>query len=120
MAEDAAVTENGLLAAPLYATGWLKRGPNGVILTNVDDAKETATSLLADRASGALSGGSRECAGGEAVRAALATQGKPLLSFDDWMRLDALEVARGKAAGKVREKIVSIEEMLEAAAAGGS
>ena len=47
---------------------------------------------------------------------AFATQGKPLLSFGDWRRLDALEVARGKATGKVREKIVRVEEMLEAAA----
>ena len=36
------------------------------------------------------------------------------LSFSDWRRLDALEIEAGKAAGKVREKFVSIEAMLEA------
>ena len=32
--------------AAMYATGWLKRGPSGVILTNVADAEETAHALL--------------------------------------------------------------------------
>ena len=30
----------------LYVTGWLKRGPTGVILTNVSDAAETAAAVL--------------------------------------------------------------------------
>jgi adrenodoxin-NADP+ reductase len=33
----------------LYVTGWLKRGPSGIIGTNITDAKETVKSILEDR-----------------------------------------------------------------------
>jgi len=36
------------------------------------------------------------------------------LSFADWQRLDLLELEAGKAKGKVREKLVSVEAMLRA------
>lgn len=51
--------------ARLYVAGWLKRGPSGVILTNVADAAETVAALLADRAKAAAAGGA---AGGRAAR----------------------------------------------------
>ena len=102
-------------AGQLYATGWLKRGPNGVILTNVTDAQETAQALLADRAAGSLSGEGRACGGGDAVRDVLSGQGRPLVDFDGWSRIDEVEVARGVAAGKVREKLVDVHEMLDVA-----
>ena len=38
----------------LYVTGWLKRGPTGVILTNVSDAAETAAAVLHDHLTLAL------------------------------------------------------------------
>ena len=101
----------------LYVCGWFRRGPNGVILTNVTDAQEVSSALLADRADGKLSGGGGPCGGGDAVRETLAVQGKPLIDFDAWQRIDALEVARGEAVGKVREKIVTVDEMLDAASA---
>jgi hypothetical protein len=40
------------------------------------------------------------------------------VSFDDWIQLDAIEVARGKQLGKIREKFASIEQMLAAITAG--
>lgn len=36
----------------LYCAGWLKRGPTGIIGTNVDDARETVQSILEDAHSG--------------------------------------------------------------------
>ncbi len=33
----------------IYVTGWLKRGPVGIIGTNIYDAKETAISVLQDK-----------------------------------------------------------------------
>ena len=107
--------DGGADGAALYVTGWLKRGPNGVILTNVGDAQETANSLLADLASGALAPAGRPCEGGAAVRAALASQPAPLIGWGQWERLNAIEVERGAAAGKVREKLVDVSEMLELA-----
>ena len=98
----------------LYVTGWLKRGPKGVILTNVNDAAETAKALLDDRAAGKHTSGGR---GGEAVKELLSrTSSAPVLGFDAWAKINALEVERGTAAGKVREKVVDVHRMLEIAA----
>jgi NADPH-dependent glutamate synthase beta subunit-like oxidoreductase len=97
----------------VYVTGWFKRGPSGVILTNVDDARDTASALLADRADGGLERGGR---GHAAVREILSAQPRPVLDFAAWLRIDAAERERGAAAEKVREKIVSIDELLEVGA----
>jgi hypothetical protein len=32
----------------LYVAGWLKRGPSGIIGTNISDAQQTATALILD------------------------------------------------------------------------
>ena len=42
------VIRDGGFSADEYVTGWIKRGPTGVIGTNKSDAVETVTSLLAD------------------------------------------------------------------------
>jgi ferredoxin--NADP+ reductase len=36
------------------------------------------------------------------------------VSFEDWLRLDALEVEQGQALGRPRVKFTRVEEMLEA------
>jgi len=99
--------ENGL-----YVAGWLKRGPSGVILTNVNDAAETAASVLEDWRAGVL-GAAR--GGANAIDALLAEQGKPIVGFDGWRRVDEEEVRRGALVNKAREKVVSKAEMLEIA-----
>jgi adrenodoxin-NADP+ reductase len=38
----------------LYVTGWCKRGPTGIIGTNISDAKESVGSIVSDIQSGAL------------------------------------------------------------------
>ena len=52
--------------------------------------------------------------GHAAIERLLRERGVRWVSFDDWTRLDALEVARGKELGKIREKFSSIEQMLDA------
>ena len=42
------VIRDGGFSADEYVTGWIKRGPTGVIGTNKSDAVETVASLLAD------------------------------------------------------------------------
>ena len=93
----------------LYAAGWLKRGPTGVILTNVADANETAANVLADRAGGKLADGGE---GGDAVRAHLALQAAPVVGFDAWRKIDEAEVQRGATLGRVRDKVTALDEML--------
>ncbi|NXS95671.1 ADRO protein, partial [Jacana jacana] len=96
----------------LYCSGWVKRGPTGVIITTMNDSFETAQSVLEDLQVGTLDvSTSREGFG--AVESILCSRGVCPVSFSDWEKIDAAEVARGKAAGKPREKIVDPQEMLQ-------
>uniref|UniRef100_A0A8C6YYK0 NADPH:adrenodoxin oxidoreductase, mitochondrial n=1 Tax=Nothoprocta perdicaria TaxID=30464 RepID=A0A8C6YYK0_NOTPE len=102
-----------VLGAPgLYCSGWVKRGPTGVIITTMNDSFDTAQSVLEDLQAGVLDvSAPREGFG--AVGSILRSRGVRPVSFSDWEKIDAVEVARGKAAGKPREKIVDPEEMLQ-------
>ncbi|XP_042720938.1 NADPH:adrenodoxin oxidoreductase, mitochondrial [Lagopus leucura] len=96
----------------LYCSGWVKRGPVGVIITTMNDSFDTAQSVLEDLQGGVLDVTvSREGFG--AVGSILRSRGIRPVSFSDWEKIDAAEVARGKAAGKPREKIVDPQEMLQ-------
>ncbi|NWJ12169.1 ADRO protein, partial [Crypturellus undulatus] len=102
-----------VLGAPgLYCSGWVKRGPTGVIITTMNDSFDTAQAVLEDLQAGVLDvAASREGFG--AVGSILRSRGVRPVSFSDWEKIDAVEVARGKAAGKPREKIVDPKEMLQ-------
>jgi len=96
----------------LYATGWIKRGPSGVIGTNKPDSVETVAAMLADAAEGRHwqpRGADRDAA------AALILARQPLaLSYPEWRKLDALEIANGQAIGRPRLKMTRVDEMLAA------
>eukprot|EP00076_Gallus_gallus_P032086 XP_024997624.1 NADPH:adrenodoxin oxidoreductase, mitochondrial isoform X6 [Gallus gallus] len=96
----------------LYCSGWVKRGPVGVIITTMNDSFDTAQSVLEDLQEGVLDVSvSKEGFG--AVGSILRSRGIRPVSFSEWEKIDAAEVARGKAAGKPREKIVDPQEMLQ-------
>ncbi len=95
-----------------YAAGWIKRGPSGVIGTNKPDAAETVACMVEDLARGRLLAPSEPEPG---AALALVSQRQPHhISWSDWQRLDALEVARGRASGRPRVKFTRVEEMLAA------
>ncbi len=102
------ITDGGAVLPGLYAAGWIKRGPSGVIGTNKPDSTETARNVLADL------DGLAACAEPDtaALLAKLRGRGVRPVSYADWRAIDAAEVARGAAAGKPREKFTRIEEML--------
>ncbi|MBE2183975.1 MAG: FAD-dependent oxidoreductase [Anaerolineae bacterium] len=95
-----------------YVTGWIKRGPSGIIGTNKPDSVETATNLLKDVNAGRSWHPANPHP--EAVEALLETRAVDYVTYADWRALDADEVARGKALGRPRLKFTSIEEMLAA------
>jgi ferredoxin--NADP+ reductase len=95
-----------------YATGWIKRGPSGVIGTNKPDAVETVTCMLEDLAQSLVLQPSQPEA--QCVEDLVRQRQPDYFSYADWQRLDELEVARGKAQGRPRVKFVSVEEMLAA------
>jgi ferredoxin--NADP+ reductase len=106
---DGRILEGGGVMPGLYAAGWIKRGPSGVIGTNKPDSHETVQALLSDLPKLV------PCTEPEpaAVQTYLSSKGVRTVNFQDWMRIDAAEVERGKAKGKPREKFTRIEEMLE-------
>jgi len=93
----------------LYVTGWIKRGPTGIIGTNRADSVETVQSILEDVARGpAVS--KPGFAGLEAELAACKVVG-----YADWQRIDAAERARGEPNGKPREKFTAVCDLITAA-----
>ena len=97
-------------AAPLYVTGWIKRGATGIIGTNRADAVETVRTLLSDFRD------QRWLVRTDRQRDTLLAN--PRIDFADWKRIDEAECLSGRAAGRPRRKIVSIDAMLEVARAG--
>lgn len=94
-----------------YVTGWIKRGPTGVIGTNKADANETVRSLLSDIADHTIT--PRHDA--EELAKLLADRGISPLDMTDWHNIDAAEIARGATQGRDRTTIVRRSEMLAAA-----
>jgi len=99
-------------APGVYASGWIKRGPTGVIGNNKADSVETVNTLLADFTAGTLPAAPQPDPA--AFEALVRTRQPRVVTFPDWQRLDAAELERGKAAGRPRWKITSVAEMLQA------
>jgi len=107
--------EEGRIAgrAHEYVTGWIKRGPSGVIGTNKKDSQDTVTTLLADLSAVTLRevGQDHEDA---LVRWLLECQ--PLVITDDhWQAINAHEQSAGEPHGRPRAKVVSVAELLRIA-----
>jgi ferredoxin--NADP+ reductase len=96
----------------LYTSGWIKRGPSGVVGTNKPDSVESVTCMLEDFSTGSI----LQPPNADAASAAhFIGQRKPdYFSYADWKRLDALEQEKGKACGRPRVKFTSVEEMKKA------
>ena len=100
--------DQGLAIPGLYCTGWVKRGPSGVIGTNKKDATETVELLLADLRLGLLAPGGPERELGEV----LSQNGVAFVSYAGWEAIDAAERARGEAEGRPRVKLGRWDELL--------
>jgi ferredoxin--NADP+ reductase len=96
----------------LYSAGWIKRGPTGVIGTNKPDALETVTCMMEDVDNQAVLFPPYASAAAADKRL---RELQPLcVSYADWQRLNAIEVARGQAVGRPRIKFTRVEDMLAA------
>src|SRR5664279_975022 len=96
----------------VYATGWVKRGPVGLIGHTKSDAAETVGNLLVD----APDLGRAPQRDQNAVYALLAGKGMVVTDFPGWDRLDAHEIAAGAPQSRARVKVVSRAEMSRIAA----
>jgi ferredoxin--NADP+ reductase len=96
----------------VYSTGWIKRGPTGVIGTNKLDSGETVQCIAEDIESGNML--SPEAPEPDQVLELVRERQPDYFSYEDWLRLNELEISRGEKEGRPRIKYTSIEEMLAA------
>lgn len=92
----------------IYVAGWIKRGPSGVIGTNKSCAVQTVDHLLADLVSGRIT---TSRGAPDELLELLARRGIRPTSWQDWNRIDQVELERGAAAGRPREKLTTIAEL---------
>ncbi|MPY78978.1 MAG: pyridine nucleotide-disulfide oxidoreductase [Actinophytocola sp.] len=92
----------------VYVTGWIKRGPVGLIGHTKGDAQETIRSLLADAESLTPATQTDE----DAVLEFLEQRGVEYTTWDGWYQLAAHERALGEAEGRERKKVIEREEMV--------
>uniref|UniRef100_A0A8C5HP82 NADPH:adrenodoxin oxidoreductase, mitochondrial n=1 Tax=Gouania willdenowi TaxID=441366 RepID=A0A8C5HP82_GOUWI len=98
----------------VYCSGWVKTGPTGVIATTMNNSFDTARSMMEDMDSGALDVSAVK-SGSQSITALLRGRGVKPVTFADWEKIDSVETKKGEAEGKPREKLLSVEEMLQVA-----
>jgi ferredoxin/flavodoxin---NADP+ reductase len=99
----------------VYTTGWIKRGPSGVIGTNRKCAEETVQAVLDDHAAGRLE---LRLADVEELTTLIAARQPDVLSYADWQAIDRHERLMARDEARPRVKLTSVEQMLAAARAG--
>ncbi len=92
----------------VYATGWIKRGPVGLIGHTKSDAMETVSHVINDQASWWQPADPSP----EAIPALLASRGVAWTDLDGWHRLDQHEISLGEPHGRARVKVVPREDMV--------
>ena len=101
----------------VYAVGWIKRGPTGILGTNKRDAEETVGRLAEDLRSGVLVTPPNPAR--EQIDNLLSERKPDLVTVDAWRGIDREELERGSQQRRPRVKLASREELLEAAAPSG-
>ncbi|MGV0625960.1 FAD-dependent oxidoreductase [Mycolicibacter minnesotensis] len=101
--------DGGLIEAT-YVTGWIKRGPVGLIGHTKSDAAETVKSLLGDLAGLRVP----EVSDPDAILERLSAKGVDYTTWEEWERLDAHEVSLGREQGRERVKVVPRQDMIHA------
>ncbi len=95
-----------------YVSGWIKRGPSGVIGTNKKDSQDTVAKILEDAAAGRLNDPVSDD-----IEAMIATHCTQAVTWEGWEAINAIETAAGEAStpGRPRVKLTEWEALREAA-----
>jgi ferredoxin--NADP+ reductase len=91
-----------VLGSNIYAVGWAKRGPSGVIGTNKSDAADVVKLLIEDLTLPKSAGDITE----------LLPTGHDVVTQEVWQRINSAEVAAGESQGRPRAKATSIAALL--------
>lgn len=97
--------EDGRILPGLYAVGWARRGPTGTIGTNRPDGFAIAEKIAEDIGEGASKPGR------PALDQLLSARGVKVVTFRDWQKIDAAEIAAARE-GAPREKFTDVGKML--------
>ena len=96
---------DGSKIANVFVTGWIKRGPSGVIGTNRSDSIETVETCLQIIDQSTIENN-------EDIENVLIQKNIQFLSYADWKIIDQYEIEQGEKVGKPREKLTSIDQIL--------
>jgi ferredoxin--NADP+ reductase len=107
------LTPDGERFPGVYAVGWIKRGPTGILGTNKRDAEQTVSCLAEDLGSGALPPPPNPSR--EQIDALLAERKPDLVTVEGWRAIDGHERERGRDEQRPRVKLASRDELLSRA-----
>jgi ferredoxin--NADP+ reductase len=99
------IHDDGRVGNGVYAVGWIKRGPTGVIGTNKHDGDRAAEQIVEDVKQGTATGRA-------SLEEHLRGKGVRWVSYEDWQKIDEAEIAAAPE-GAPRRKFATVEEMLE-------
>ena len=106
--EGQVIDDNGEQLHGIYATGWIKRGPVGLIGHTKSDAMETISHVINDQANWWNPAHPEE----DAIVALLQERGIEYTNIDGWHKLDAHEIGLGSSEERARIKVVDRDEMV--------
>jgi ferredoxin--NADP+ reductase len=98
--------DEGRVAEGVYAVGWIRRGPTGVIGTNKHDGDAASRQIQEDCTDGGK-------AGRAGLKALLTEKSVRWVDYSDWQKIDEAEKSAA-AEGAPRRKLTRIPEMLAA------
>ena len=83
-----------------YVSGWIKRGPSGVIGTNKKDSQDTVDKILEDAAAGRLNKPPEDD-----IDALIANNCADVVTWDGWQAINAIETAVGEGSSPARPRV---------------
>ena len=98
---------DGQASPGLYATGWIKRGPIGLIGHTKSDALETIGNLIADKSTWWQPAQPSE----DSIVEFLDGKGVEFVTWADWLRIDHEETRLGALEGRERVKLFDRAEI---------
>ncbi|MDQ1574681.1 MAG: ferredoxin/flavodoxin---NADP+ reductase [Actinomycetota bacterium] len=112
--EGQVLDDNDQKVPGVYATGWIKRGPVGLIGHTKSDAMETIKHVVRDQANWWSPAHPSE----ESVIELLKSRGIEYTNLEGWHNLDEFEQSLGAPQGRTRIKVVPRDEMVHASNRG--
>jgi ferredoxin--NADP+ reductase len=101
----------GEVVPRLYATGWAKRGPVGLIGSTKSEALLIVDNMLKDFVDDGKNGRVAVDRDPESIDRLLAERGISPIDFAGWKKIDAFERSQGAAEGREHKKVIDSEQL---------